>query len=114
MPLAHANQVVLNEEIQFVDKTDGVIECDSLDLMCRQLEHENKDVANSYDYKDPYYKFPFFKDHVDMDRVSSFEKQMDKLDSTEKFLERNDIPIHDYLRHISCTTYSCSIWRGTQ
>ena len=29
-----------NEEIQFVDKTDGVIECDSLDLMCRQLEHE--------------------------------------------------------------------------
>ena len=92
MPLAHA-------------------ECNALDLMCRQLEHENKDVANSYDYKDPYYKFPFFKDHVDMDRVSSFEKQMDKLDSTEKFLERNDIPIHDYLRHISCTTYSCSIWR---
>ena len=92
MPLAHAD-------------------CDSLDLMCRQLEHENKDVEKSYEYKDPFYKFPFFKDHVDEDRVSSFEKQIDKLSNIESFLERNDIPIHDYLRQISCTTYSCSIWR---
>lgn len=110
MPLAHAEfELYLTDGVKVIDKVEVKVKyddsryCDSLDLMCRQLEHEAK--LDKHEDK-ILSKQAFYNNgrlvNPEADRMSTFDKQTKSLESTIKFLERFNLPIPDYLNHDSC------------
>lgn len=75
-------------------------QCEPLDLLCRQTQATTPEPEPEKAVKII---------TVDSDRYATFEKQAEELYNLEKFLERQTIPISEYLKLITCTQSSCDM-----
>ena len=72
--------------------------CNQLDLMCRQNFSQFKDIKNQESFK--FYKIKGGKFiSPEPDRVTTFDKQLQRLNVSINFLERHNLQINDYLLH---------------